>query len=78
MKLLEAIKRETGMSELTPESIAALIDQINADPLAGMGKFSKKELLADRIAAHWRICSAQAKGIPAREIKPILVEAKVN
>jgi hypothetical protein len=74
MKLLEAIKRETGVMDMTPETVIALIDAVDRDPLAGQGKYSKKELLADRIAAQWKICAAQMKGLPTRDAKPVVVD----
>lgn len=39
---------------MTKESVRALIDGVENDPLAGLGCYSKKELLIDRILAHAR------------------------
>jgi hypothetical protein len=74
MKLLQTISREIGQQEMTSETVIALIDAVDRDPLAGQGKYSKKELLADRIAAQWKICAAQMKGLPARDAKPVVVD----
>ena len=74
MKLLQTISREIGQQEMTPETVIALIDAVDRDPLAGQGKSSKKELLADRIAAQWKICAAQMKGLPTRDAKPVVVD----
>lgn len=41
-------------SMMTKESVRALIDGVENDPLAGLGCFSKKDLLVDRILAHSR------------------------
>lgn len=72
MKLLQAIKSEMGLQEMSADVIITLIDSVERDPLAGLGKYSKKELLADRIAAQWKICSAQIKGAPIRDAKPVV------
>lgn len=40
---------------MTKESIRALIDGVENDPLAGLGCFSKKDILIDRILAHARV-----------------------
>ena len=74
MKLLEAIKRETGVMDMTPETVIALIDAVDRDPLAGQGRYTKKEILADRIAAQWKICAAQMRGLPARDAKAVITD----
>jgi hypothetical protein len=78
MKLLQAIKSEMGLQEMSADVVITLIDSVERDPLAGLGKYTKKELLADRIAAQWKVCSAQAKGIPQREARPVIADAKVG
>lgn len=52
--------------ELTAATLLKIIDEVNNDPLAGMGSLSKKEILVDRIMAQWRICAAKMRGVPAR------------
>ena len=74
MKLLQTISREMGQQEMTPETVIALIDAVDRDPLAGQGKYSKKEILADRIAAQWKICAGQMRGLPVREAKPVILD----
>ena len=74
MKLLEAFKRESGVQEMTPDVIRKIIDEVNSDPLIGLGTLSKKEHLVDRLMAQWRICSAQAKGIPVKEARPLVLD----
>lgn len=74
MKLLDAFKKETGIQELTPEALRAIIDEVNSDPLAGLGSLSKKDILVDRLMAQWRICVAQLRGIPIREAKPLVLD----
>jgi hypothetical protein len=39
---------------MTKESIRAIIDSVEYDPLAGVGCYSKKDLLIDRLLAHCR------------------------
>lgn len=56
---------------MTKESVRALIDGVENDPLAGLGCFSKKELLIDRVLAHSR-ATQPAAAIPSP--RPILSE----
>ena len=39
---------------MTKESIRAIIDSVEYDPMAGMGCYTKKDLLVDRLLAHCR------------------------
>ena len=73
MKLLDAWKKESGVQEMTPEIIRALILEVNNDPLAGLGSLSKLDIIVDKLMAQWRICSAQIKGIPVRDAKPFVL-----
>jgi hypothetical protein len=77
MRLLEAIKRESGIQEMTADSIAKIIDEVNRDPLIGLGTMSKKQHLVDRLLAHWRICSAQIKGTPVRDPAALVLDKPV-
>jgi hypothetical protein len=56
---------------MTKESVRALIDGVENDPLAGLGCFSKKDLLVDRILAHSRLAQPVAQSAPPR---PVLTE----
>ena len=56
---------------MTKESIRALIDGVENDPLAGLGCFSKKDLLIDRVLAHSR---ATQPASPIASPRPILSE----
>lgn len=56
---------------MTKESIRALIDGVENDQLAGLGCFTKKELLIDRILAHARV--AQPAAAPSTP-RPILTD----
>ncbi|MBP6011694.1 MAG: hypothetical protein KBA31_05655 [Alphaproteobacteria bacterium] len=60
---------------MTKESVRALIDAVENDPLAGLGCFSKKDLLIDRILAHSRV--TQPGSTPATP-RPILNEPSAN
>ena len=77
MKLLDAFKKETGIQELTPDSLKAIIDEVNNDPLAGLGSLSKKDILVDRLMAQWRICAAQIRGIPVKDARPLVLDKPV-
>jgi len=59
-------------STVTKESIRAIIDGVENDPLAGVGCYTKKEILIDRLLAHCR-ASQQAVG-PLPAPRPILTE----
>ncbi len=56
---------------MTKESVRALIDGVENDPLAGLGCLSKKDLLIDRILAHSRVTQPAAAVATPR---PILSE----
>ena len=56
---------------MTKESVRALIDGVENDPLAGLGCFTKKELLIDRILAHAR---ATQPATPVSPPRPVLTE----
>jgi hypothetical protein len=56
---------------MTKESVRALIDGVENDPLAGLGCFSKKDLLVDRILAHSRLAQPVAQSAAPR---PVLTE----
>jgi hypothetical protein len=60
---------------MTKESVRALIDGVENDPLAGLGCFSKKDILIDRILAHARVThSVPANGTP----RAVLTEPVAN
>ena len=59
-------------STVTKESIRAIIDGVENDPLSGMGCYTKKEILIDRLLAHCR--SAQQVVGPLAAPRPILTE----
>jgi hypothetical protein len=60
---------------MTKESVRAIIDGVENDPLAGLVCFSKKDILIDRILAHARV--AQPAGQPAAP-RPVLTEPGLN
>ena len=57
---------------ISKESIRAIIDGVENDPLAGMGCYTKKEILIDRLLAHYR-ASPQVVS-PVAAPRPILTE----
>jgi len=58
-------------STMTKESVRAIIDAIENDPLAGLGCYSKKDLLVDRILAHSRATQPMS---PVTTPRPVLTE----
>jgi hypothetical protein len=60
-----------ALPTMTRESIRALIDAVENDPLAGLGCYSKKDLLVDRILAHSRATQPSSPSVPLR---PLLTE----
>jgi hypothetical protein len=53
---------------MTKESVRAIIDGVENDPLAGLGCFSKKDILIDRILAHARTTQPAQLGASPRAI----------
>ena len=53
---------------MTKESVRALIDGVENDPLAGLGCFSKKDILIDRILAHARTSQPVAQTATPRTV----------
>lgn len=64
-----------AVSAMTKESVRAIIDGVENDPLAGLGCFTKKDILIDRILAHARV--AQPAGQPTAP-RSILTEPATN
>lgn len=60
---------------MTKESVRAIIDGVENDPLAGLGCFSKKDILIDRILAHARTAQPVAQSATPR---PVLNEPTAN
>ena len=58
---------------ITKESIRAIVDGVENDPLAGMGWYTKKDILVDRILAHCRAALHVAG--PSATPRPIVTEA---
>jgi hypothetical protein len=55
---------------LTKATLEQIFVQVDADPLAGRGHLTKREILVDRILAHVRSCvhpQAPARGGGRRE-----------
>jgi hypothetical protein len=57
---------------MTKETLRAIIDSIEYDPLAGLGVYTKKDLLIDRLLAHCRTATHVAA--PAAPPALILTE----
>ena len=63
---------------ITPELIRSIIDEIEADPYAGLGAISKKAQLVDRLCALFRVHDCLARGVPVTQARPILSEVSVE
>lgn len=60
---------------MSKESVRAIIDGVENDPLAGLGCYTKKDILIDRILAHARTTQpAPANGVP----RAVLTEPGAN
>ena len=59
---------------ITPELIRSIIDEIEADPYAGLGAISKKAMLVDRLCALFRMHDCLARKVPVTVPRPILSE----
>lgn len=68
---LQQEKKEIG---ITPELIRSIIDEIEADPYAGLGAISKKAMLIDRLVAVFRMHSCLARGVPVTVARPLITE----
>ena len=55
-------------SAMTKESVRAIIDGVENDPLAGLGCFTKKDILIDRILAHARVTHSAPVNGTARAV----------
>lgn len=69
-------KGAPNMTRMTRESLKQIIEQVEADPLAGMGSLSKKELLIDRLLAHWNTVEARPAEQPTAPKQLITEPAK--
>jgi hypothetical protein len=68
------LQQEKKSFAITPELIRSIIDEIEADPYAGLGAISKKAMLVDRLCALFRMHDCLARGIPVTQARPILSE----
>jgi hypothetical protein len=76
-----ALKQEQIMitQTLTKKTLEDIFIQVDADPLAGRGHLSKRELLIDRILAHVRACAVEKAPATPRPIlnsEPVTVEER--
>lgn len=53
---------------LTKSTLEQIFIQVDADPLAGRGHLTKRELLIDRILAHVRACAVEKAPVTPRPI----------
>lgn len=57
---------------MTKESLLQIIIQVDADPLAGMGSISKRDLLVDRLLAHFN--TVEPRQTMTTIARPIITE----
>lgn len=82
--MFKAVSNLLGSSQdkkpfaITPELIRSIIDEIEADPYAGLGAISKKAQLVDRLCALFRVHDCLARGVPVTQARPILTEVSVE
>jgi hypothetical protein len=74
MSNLLGSQQEKKSFAITPELIRSIIDEIEADPYAGLGAISKKAQLVDRLCALFRVHDCLARGVPVTQARPILTE----
>lgn len=55
---------------ISKDTLRKIIDEVENDPLAGMGSLSKKDILVDRLLAHIRTTTAPA----AKQVTPLVLE----
>lgn len=63
----------TLMNRMTKETLNQIIQNVENDPLAGMGSMSKRDLLIDRLLAHWNTVEARPVEQPIAP-KPLITE----
>jgi len=61
------------MNRMTKETLNQIIQNVENDPLAGMGSMSKRDLLIDRLLAHWNTVEARPVEQPT-VAKPLISE----
>jgi hypothetical protein len=71
------IKQENTVIKtvMTKESLGQIIAQVENDPLAGAGAISKRDLLIDRLLAHWNTVQPRDSS-PAPAPRPLLTEVQ--
>lgn len=75
---LLGFQQEKKPFAITPELIRSIIDEIEADPYAGLGAISKKAMLVDRLCAVFRVHDCLARGVPVTQARPILTDTPVE
>lgn len=58
---------------MTKDTLRQIIDSVELDPLAGQGCFTKKDILIDRLLAHWNTVERPAEA-PSKPAAPIITE----
>ena len=59
-------------NSMTKATLEQIIAQVEGDPLAGQGTFTKRDILIDRLLAHWNTCG----GGQQKHATAILTETK--
>lgn len=72
MKWAELFGSNAVTQDFSEKTISAFFDEIDQDPLAGLGTLSKRQKLIDRIVAQHKIVLAQYRSIAPRQPAPIM------
>ena len=64
--------------DFTERTISAFFDEVDQDPLAGLGTLTKRAKLIDRIVAQHKIVLAQRLGITPQKPKPVASDELVT
>lgn len=65
---------QAATQEFTEKALQNIWEQIEADPLAGLGIYTKRQRYWDAVVAHHNIVMAQKTGVAPRKPEPIMRE----
>lgn len=67
MNVFSTRKADAAQPKAQPMTKAALngiFDEVDNDPLAGMGELTKRDLVIDKLLAHWNVMAGRAAPAP--------------
>lgn len=74
MKWSELFGSEAVTQDFSEKTISAFFDEIEQDPLAGLGTLTKRQKLIDRIVAQHKIVVGQMRGIAPQKPAAVMNE----